>query len=72
LGQEKDQWQVGKELLGVRVLKLMGGIVPLATLKIHAVDITAIFGLLLDVLVSAVVLDVELEVKAIDSNIVLS
>lgn len=50
----------------------MVGVVPLASLKIHAIDVATILRLLLDVLVGAIVLDVEGEVESIDGDLVLS
>ena len=47
-------------------------VIPLATLKVHAVDVAAIFGLLLNVLVGAIVLNIEGEGELINGDIVLS
>ena len=50
----------------------MCGIIPFATLEIHTVNVATILWLFFDVLVGPVVLDVELEVQTINSDLVLS
>ena len=50
----------------------MSGVIPLAALQVHTVDVATIFGLLLYVFVGAVILNAVLEVQAIDSDLILS